>query len=86
MMAPYADEIAHYRFEELQPRGVVVPPRADELEGASATTRADGLRIPVAPSRPSRALFAGTYAVEAEAWVDRMSGEDAEMTLAAQLV
>jgi phenylpropionate dioxygenase-like ring-hydroxylating dioxygenase large terminal subunit len=74
MMAPYADEIAHYRFEELQPRGTVVRRLRPVNWKNVGDNYADGLHIPVAHPGLSR-LFAGTYALEAQPWVDKMSGE-----------
>ena len=74
MMAPYAEEIAGYRFEQLQPRGTVVR-RPRPVNWKNVTDNyADGLHIPVAHPGLSR-LFAGSYALEAQPWVDKMSGE-----------
>jgi carnitine monooxygenase subunit len=73
MLAPYEGEIAHYRFEALQPRGTVVRrPRPVNWKNVG-DNYADGLHIPVAHPGLSR-LFAGTYALEAQPWVDKMSG------------
>lgn len=73
MMAPYDAEIAPYGFEELQPLGtVVMRPRPVNWKNV-ADNYADGLHIPVAHPGLSR-LFAGTYALEAQPWVDKMSG------------
>lgn len=74
MMAPYAAEIAHYRFEELQPNGrVTLRPRAVNWKNVG-DNYSDGLHIPVAHPGLTR-LFARTYRVESRAWIDRMSGE-----------
>ena len=77
MMSPYAAEIDAYAFEDLQPRGkVVLRPRPVNWKNVG-DNYADGLHIPVAHPGLSR-LFAGTYALEAQAWVDKMSGEITE--------
>jgi phenylpropionate dioxygenase-like ring-hydroxylating dioxygenase large terminal subunit len=74
MMSPYAAEIDAYALETLQPRGkVVLRPRPVNWKNV-ADNYADGLHIPVAHPGLSR-LFAGSYVVEAKAWVDKMSGE-----------
>ncbi|HEY2708559.1 MAG TPA: aromatic ring-hydroxylating dioxygenase subunit alpha [Caulobacteraceae bacterium] len=73
MMSPYAAEIEPYGFETLQPRGkVVLRPRPVNWKNI-ADNYADGLHIPVAHPGLAR-LFAGTYALEAQPWVDKMSG------------
>ena len=73
MMSPYAAEIDAYDFEALQPRGkVVLRPRPVNWKNVG-DNYADGLHIPVAHPGLSR-LFAGTYALEAQPWVDKMSG------------
>ncbi|WP_158917191.1 aromatic ring-hydroxylating dioxygenase subunit alpha [Caulobacter sp. S45] len=73
MMSPYDAEISAYAFEKLQPRGkVVMRPRPVNWKNVS-DNYADGLHIPVAHPGLSR-LFAGTYALEAQPWVDKMSG------------
>jgi phenylpropionate dioxygenase-like ring-hydroxylating dioxygenase large terminal subunit len=74
MMAPYDAEIAPYRFEELQPQGrVTLRPRPVNWKNI-ADNYSDSLHIPVAHPGLSR-LFAGTYAIEAQPWVDKMWGE-----------
>ena len=74
MMAPYTGEIAAYRFEDLRPLGkVVLRPRSVNWKTVG-DNYADALHIPVAHPGLTR-LFAGTYAVEAEAWIDKMWGE-----------
>lgn len=74
MMAPYDAEIAPYRFEEMQPQGrVTLRPRPVNWKNI-ADNYSDSLHIPVAHPGLSR-LFAGTYAIEAEDWVDKMWGE-----------
>jgi phenylpropionate dioxygenase-like ring-hydroxylating dioxygenase large terminal subunit len=73
MMAPYAEEIAPHGFEDLVPQGrVVLRPRPVNWKNV-ADNYADGLHIPVAHPGLSR-LFAGSYRIEAQAWVDKMSG------------
>jgi phenylpropionate dioxygenase-like ring-hydroxylating dioxygenase large terminal subunit len=73
MMAPYEDEIAPHGLEDLVPQGrVTLRPRAVNWKNI-ADNYADGLHIPVAHPGLSR-LFGGSYAIEAEAWVDKMSG------------
>ena len=77
MMAPYDAEIAAYAFEELQSRGkVVLRPRPVNWKNVG-DNYADGLHILVAHPGLSR-LFAGSYAVEARDWVDKMSGQITE--------
>jgi phenylpropionate dioxygenase-like ring-hydroxylating dioxygenase large terminal subunit len=77
MMSPYAAEIDTYDFEGLRPRGkVVLRPRPVNWKNVG-DNYADGLHIPVAHPGLTR-LFAGSYAVEARAWVDKMSGEITE--------
>jgi phenylpropionate dioxygenase-like ring-hydroxylating dioxygenase large terminal subunit len=73
MMSPYAAEIDVYDFESLRPRGkVVLRPRPLNWKNVG-DNYADGLHIPVAHPGLTR-LFAGSYAVEARGWVDKMSG------------
>ncbi len=77
MMAPYEHEIAPYRFEELQPIGrVTLRPRALNWK-AIADNYSDGLHIPIGHPGLTR-LFGRSYAIEANAHVDRMSGLLAE--------
>ncbi len=74
MMAPYADEIALHRFEQLQPNGrVTLRPRAVNWKNVG-DNYSDGLHIPVAHAGLTR-LFARSYRVEAREWIDRMSGD-----------
>jgi phenylpropionate dioxygenase-like ring-hydroxylating dioxygenase large terminal subunit len=74
MMSPYADEIAGYRLERLQPLGQVrMRPRAVNWKNVG-DNYSDGLHIPVAHPGLTR-LFASSYRVEASKWIDRMSGE-----------
>jgi carnitine monooxygenase subunit len=73
MMAPYEDEIAPYRFEELQPIGrLTLRPRALNWK-TIADNYSDGLHIPVGHPGLTR-LFGRSYEIEAREHVDRMSG------------
>ncbi len=73
MMAPYDDEIAVHDFENLVPQGrVTLRPRAVNWKNV-ADNYGDGLHIPVAHPGLTR-LFAGSYTLGAERWVDRMEG------------
>lgn len=73
MCAPYEDEIAQHRFEELRPQGrVTLRPRPVNWKNIS-DNYGDGLHIPVA--HPGlRRLFAGSYTLEAKPWIDKMEG------------
>jgi phenylpropionate dioxygenase-like ring-hydroxylating dioxygenase large terminal subunit len=74
MMAPYEAEVAPYRLEELQAIGrVTLRPRDVNWKNV-ADNYSDGLHIPVAHPGLTR-LFGRNYAIEAEAHVDRMTGE-----------
>jgi phenylpropionate dioxygenase-like ring-hydroxylating dioxygenase large terminal subunit len=74
MLAPYADEMALHRFEQLQPSGrVTLRPRAVNWKNVG-DNYSDGLHIPVAHPGLTR-LFGRSYRVESHAWVDRMSGD-----------
>jgi phenylpropionate dioxygenase-like ring-hydroxylating dioxygenase large terminal subunit len=73
MLAPYADEIAAYRLEELQPLGRETL-RTRWVNWKNVTDNySDGMHINVAHPGLSR-LFGQSYAIEAQPWVDRMSG------------
>lgn len=74
MMAPYDDQIAPYRFEDLRALGrVTLRPRTVNWKNV-ADNYSDGLHIPVAHPGLTR-LFGRSYGVEAEAHVDRMWGD-----------
>jgi carnitine monooxygenase subunit len=74
MMAPYAEMIAPYRFEELQPFGrVTLRPRGVNWKNV-ADNYSDALHIQVAHPGLTR-LFGRGYGLEAEAHVDRMWGD-----------
>ncbi len=73
MMAPYEDEIAPYRFEDMRALGrVVMRPRTVNWKNI-ADNYSDGLHIPVAHPGLKR-LFGPGYGIEAREWVDRMWG------------
>ena len=77
MMAPYDDEIALYGLETMVPQGrVTLRPRPVNWKNIG-DNYADGLHIPVAHPGLTR-LFAGSYALEARPWVDKMSGKITE--------
>lgn len=74
MMAPYEAEIAPYRFEDMR---CIAPER---LRSRAVNWKqvgdnySDNLHIPVAHGGLTR-LFGRSYRIEAQPWVDRMSGE-----------
>jgi phenylpropionate dioxygenase-like ring-hydroxylating dioxygenase large terminal subunit len=73
MMAPFEEELAPHRFEDLQPQGrVTLRPRPVNWTNV-ADNYGDALHIPVAHPGLSR-LFAGSYAMEAGAWADKLWG------------
>ena len=73
MMAPYEEEIAPYRFEDMRALGrVVMRPRAVNWKNI-ADNYSDGLHIPVAHPGLKR-LFGPGYGIEADRWVDKMWG------------
>jgi phenylpropionate dioxygenase-like ring-hydroxylating dioxygenase large terminal subunit len=74
MMAPYAAQIEPYRFEDLRAIGrVTLRPREVNWKNV-ADNYSDGLHIPIAHPGLTR-LFGRGYRIEAEAHVDRMSGD-----------
>ncbi|HET7816749.1 MAG TPA: aromatic ring-hydroxylating dioxygenase subunit alpha [Sphingomicrobium sp.] len=74
MMAPYEEEVAPYRFEELRVIGrVTLRPRPLNWK-TIADNYSDHLHIPVGHPGLTR-LFARNYRIEAEEWVDRMEGD-----------
>jgi phenylpropionate dioxygenase-like ring-hydroxylating dioxygenase large terminal subunit len=74
MMAPYDDEVAPYRFEELRAIGrVTLRPRPLNWK-TIADNYSDHLHIPVGHPGLTR-LFARNYRIEAQAHVDRMEGD-----------
>lgn len=73
MAAPYLQELAEYRLEELVPQGrVTLRPRPVNWKNI-ADNYSDGLHIPVAHPGLSR-LFGDTYGIEAQPWIDKMWG------------
>jgi len=73
MMAPYAHEIAPYRFEDMRTiDDVSLRPRAVNWKNIG-DNYSDNLHIPVAHPGLSR-IFGRSYAIEAQPWVDKMSG------------
>jgi len=73
MVAPYAHELAAYRMEELVPQGrVTLRPRQVNWKNV-ADNYSDGMHIPVAHPGLTR-LFGRSYAIEAQEWIDKMSG------------
>jgi phenylpropionate dioxygenase-like ring-hydroxylating dioxygenase large terminal subunit len=74
MMAPYRDEVAPYRFEELRAIGrVTLRPRPLNWK-TIADNYSDHLHIPVGHPGLTR-LFERNYRIEAKEWVDRMEGD-----------
>lgn len=74
MMAPYVDELAARRLEELVPQGRVTLRRRQVNWKNVADNYADALHINVAHPGLTR-LFGKRYLIEAQPWVDKMSGE-----------
>ncbi len=73
MAAPYLDELAAYRPEELVPQGrVTLRPRSVNWKNVG-DNYSDGLHIPVAHPGLTR-LFGASYGVEARPWIDKMWG------------
>jgi len=74
MMAPYEDEIAPYRFEELKPLAPLrLRPRQLNWK-TIADNYSDHLHIPVGHPGLTR-LFGKSYRIEAKDWVDKMEGD-----------
>jgi carnitine monooxygenase subunit len=73
MLAPYRNELALYRLEELEPLGRVTM-RMRHVNWKNVTDNySDAMHIAVAHPGLSR-LFGQTYGVEAGLWVDKMWG------------
>jgi len=73
MFAPYAEELAAYRLEELKPMGRVTL-RTRHVNWKNVTDNySDAMHITVAHPGLTR-LFGRSYGVEAQAWVDKMWG------------
>jgi phenylpropionate dioxygenase-like ring-hydroxylating dioxygenase large terminal subunit len=74
MMAPYEEEVARYRFEDLRAIGrVTLRPRPLNWK-TIADNYSDHLHIPVGHPGLTR-LFGRNYRIQAQAHVDRMEGE-----------
>jgi phenylpropionate dioxygenase-like ring-hydroxylating dioxygenase large terminal subunit len=74
MTAPYARELAGYQLEDLVPLGrVTLRPRAVNWKNV-ADNYSDGMHITVAHPGLAR-LFGDGYRIEAQPWIDRMSGK-----------
>ena len=73
MAAPYVDELAAYRMEELVPQGRVTM-RARNVNWKNvADNYSDGMHIVVAHPGLTR-LFGNSYGIEAKEWIDKMWG------------
>jgi phenylpropionate dioxygenase-like ring-hydroxylating dioxygenase large terminal subunit len=73
MTAPYHDELAAYRLEDLVPQGrVTLRPRAVNWKNVG-DNYCDGLHIPVAHPGLTR-LFGASYGIEAHPGIDKMWG------------
>jgi phenylpropionate dioxygenase-like ring-hydroxylating dioxygenase large terminal subunit len=73
MAAPYAEELASYRMDELEPHGRVTL-RARQVNWKNVGDNySDGLHITVAHPGLTR-LFGRSYGVEAQPWIDKMWG------------
>ena len=73
MAAPYSNELAAYRMDELVPHGrVSLRPRAVNWKNV-ADNFSDGLHINVAHPGLTR-LFGHSYGIEAQPWIDKMWG------------
>jgi phenylpropionate dioxygenase-like ring-hydroxylating dioxygenase large terminal subunit len=74
MMAPYEDEVAPYRFEELRVLGrITVRPRQLNWK-TLCDNYSDHLHIPVGHPGLTR-LFGRNYRIDAEPYADRMQGD-----------
>ena len=74
MMAPYEDEVAPYRFEDLRVMGRVTLRTRPLNWKTIADNYSDHLHIPVGHPGLTR-LFGRNYRIEAQDHVDRMEGE-----------
>jgi len=73
MAAPYIDELALYRMEELVPQGrVTLRPRRVNWKNIG-DNYSDGMHISVAHPGLTR-LFGRSYGIEAREWIDKMWG------------
>jgi phenylpropionate dioxygenase-like ring-hydroxylating dioxygenase large terminal subunit len=81
IMAPYEDEVAPYRFEELRALAPVrLRPRALNWK-TIADNYSDGLHIPIGHPGLTR-LFGKSYRIEALDWADKMEGDLVDKTSA----
>lgn len=74
MMAPYEDEVAPYRFEELRVMGRVTLRQRPLNWKTIADNYSDHLHIPIGHPGLTR-LFGRNYRIEAQSHVDRMEGD-----------
>lgn len=74
MAAPYVDELAVYRMEELVPQGRVTLRMRDVNWKNVADNYSDGMHINVAHPGLTR-LFGKSYGIEAREWIDKMWGD-----------
>ncbi len=74
MMAPYADEVEHYRFEDLRVIGRVTLRERQLNWKTLCDNYSDHLHIPVGHPGLSR-LFGRNYRIDAEPYADRMQGD-----------
>ena len=81
MMAPYDAEVAPYRFEDMRRIGDVRSRERAVNWKNVGDNYSDNLHIPVAHDGLSR-LFGKSYAIEAQPYVDKMSGYLVERTSA----
>lgn len=73
MLAPYHDDLAVYRLEELMPLGRVTSRRRQVNWKNVTDNYSDGMHISVAHPGLSR-LFGQSYGVDSQHWVDKMWG------------
>ena len=74
MMAPFEDEVAQYRFEDMRPMGDVRHRPRDVNWKNVGDNYSDNLHIPVAHDGLTR-LVGKTYRIEAHGWADRLYGD-----------
>jgi phenylpropionate dioxygenase-like ring-hydroxylating dioxygenase large terminal subunit len=79
MMAPYEDEVAPYRLEELRALAPVRLRPRDLNWKTIADNYSDGLHIPIGHPGLTR-LFGKSYRIEAREWVDKMEGDLVDKT------
>jgi phenylpropionate dioxygenase-like ring-hydroxylating dioxygenase large terminal subunit len=74
MMAPYEDEVEHYRFEDLRPLGGIKLRQRQLNWKTLADNYSDHLHIPVGHPGLTR-LFGRNYRIDAQPYADRMQGD-----------